>query len=361
MKRFVHILLSLTLLFTVFVGCNNSGNKTSILPISTNTDSLPTDVAPGDASTYTAASVSFDMVYVPSKAYLTNTDDSGYDTVPNSFQISQTEVTYELWHMVMTWAISHGYSFANAGTEGQDGVIGAIPTMAKYEPVAFINWRDAMVWMNALTEWYNANNHSSNDLECVYYSDVDYTMPIRSSYTTTYTASINTSPGSFDNPYVKVAANGFRLLTSSEWELAARFINDINDDGDITDSGEFYPGNYASGADAPYTNIAETNAVSWNYNPYADTHNVASKRPNALGLYDMSGNIYEWCFNWLSDGVKRQCRGGCWVNTEDYSQVGFVNSGAPYYKFYTLGVRIGRTVNNPSIGTIVKFKRGNII
>ncbi len=42
------------------------------------------------------------------------------------------------------------------------------------------------------------------------------------------------------------------MLTSDEWELAARYIDDANDDGDIEDANEYYPGNYASGADDAY-------------------------------------------------------------------------------------------------------------
>jgi len=116
-----------------------------------------------------------------------------------------------------------------------------------------------MVWCNAAIEGYNAQNGTS--LECVYYYDSAYNTPIRDSldddsHTTeqggNYTWGVNPNAGEFDYPYVKSDAAGFRLATSNEWALAARYIDDANDDGDIQDGGEYYPGNYASGADAQY-------------------------------------------------------------------------------------------------------------
>jgi len=93
--------------------------------------------------------------------------------------MDETEVPYQLWKEVYDWATNDAgggkradggdfYGFANAGCEGYDGSNGAAPTMAKQEPVTTINWCDSIVWCNALTEYYNANNGSENDLVCVY-------------------------------------------------------------------------------------------------------------------------------------------------------------------------------------------------
>lgn len=94
--------------------------------------------------------------------------------------MGETEVTYELWYEVYKWATTDTgdgkrsdcgdlYSFANKGREGNNGTIGALPTTAKQEPVTLVNWRDTIVWCNALTEYYNANNGSGNrSYMCLY-------------------------------------------------------------------------------------------------------------------------------------------------------------------------------------------------
>ena len=129
-------------------------------------------------------------------------------------------------------------------------------------------------------------------------------------------------------------ASGFRLPTSMEWELAARYIGDKNGDGDICDSGEYYPGSHVSGdATGPCysTDLTSILQVFGNYaNNTGGWHEVAKTVPDALGLYDMSGNVMEWtedCWNnnyegapvdgsaWTSgDCEQRVLRGGSWLN-----------------------------------------------
>ena len=118
--------------------------------------------------TYTADGVSFFMAYVPGGlTFPTGVNDDGTATVSNSYQIGETEVTYELWYKVYAWATdaargSDRYYFANAGLKGSDGDAGK----STQHPVTTVNWRDSMVWCNALTEWYNAQKGTS--YECVY-------------------------------------------------------------------------------------------------------------------------------------------------------------------------------------------------
>ena len=69
------------------------------------------------------------------------------------YKLGKTEVTYEVWHEVLTWAEGKGYTFANKGKEGSNGGVGAAPTdEGKKEPVTTISWRDCIVWCNAYTE-----------------------------------------------------------------------------------------------------------------------------------------------------------------------------------------------------------------
>ncbi len=221
-----------------------------------------------------------------------------------------------------------------------------------------------MVWMNALTEYYNAQNGTS--LKPVYYSDSSYSTPIRDSSDGSYGSSVNSTVGSFDNPYIYATTNGntdmanntadgIRLPSADEWELAARYIDD--GDGDIQDAGEYYPGNFVSGADAAYNVTASsdydgdgdtesTNDVSWDTsNSGTSTHAVKTKSVNALGLYDMSGNVAEWNFDWdpADVGNFRVMRGFSWNINATTSQVGFLSSYNPYFGSWGFGFRPVRT------------------
>ena len=153
-------------------------------------------------------------------------------TVNNPYWIAETEVTYELWYAVYDWAKNGNgpngdgrgqYTFANPGMRGvyfNESTHAYTPYSSGHDthPVTAVNWRDAMVWCNALTEYYYGNSDN-----CVYYEDAAYTTPIRS---------VNAS--NIDSPYIKAtatgntgmancSAKGFRLPTSDEWELAARY------------------------------------------------------------------------------------------------------------------------------------------
>jgi formylglycine-generating enzyme required for sulfatase activity len=275
----------------------------------------------GEKITYTAGGISFKMSFVPGgRTFPMGVDDNGAGgdgitvvaptaTVAKSFWIAETEVTYELWYAVRVWAVdaargANVYNFSNNGIMGNGG-----GSVTDQHPVTTINWRDAMVWTNALTEYYNANNGTNADLDCVYYSDSGYNVPIRSVTNNEY---LNVAPGQEDNPYVKPGAKGFRMTGSLEWDMAARYRDGIS----------WTPGNFASGATSVYTDFDATDLVAWFGNSLiygigntTGTNPVKLKKENALGLYDMSGNVWEWCFDWgvkIPNDNKRSARGGAW-------------------------------------------------
>jgi formylglycine-generating enzyme required for sulfatase activity len=308
-NRFFNVIIVFILATTLvaFADCGGGDKKTTIV----------TGNSVGDMEHIYVDSVGFNMIYVPGKTFKTGTDDSGITTVSKEYWIGETEVTYELWNKVHTWALSRGYTFANAGTMGS----------TIYNPVTTINWRDTMVWCNSVTEWYNENENKN--LTCVYTVS---STPIRNSSDANATQC--------DAVTQNTSANGFRLLTSNEWELAARYIDDVNEDGDILDAGEYYPGNYASGATGPYTNAALTQAVAWyNANSGASTHPVKGLAPNALGLYDMSGNIYEFCFD------SSIVRGGSWSHNPITTETGSTYTINHTIEIDYLGLRMARNAD----------------
>ncbi len=127
----------------------------------------------------------------------------------------------------------------------------------------------------------------------------------------------------------------YRLPTEAEWEFAAR------------------GGNKKEGFE--YAGSSTLKDVAW-YGDNSDskTHPVGSKKPNALGIYDMSGNVYEWCQDWFSDyssasqtnpkgaakGSYRVNRGGSWFNPARYCRVSFRNCNSPANRRNLLGFRL---------------------
>ena len=175
----------------------------------------------GQQVTVSADGVSFKMVYVPGGlTFPTGNTDNGSATITEAYFIGETEVSFELWSTVYTWATSGTggaagegqYSFANSGRQG--GNSGSGPVGTSRHPVTTVSRRDSMLWCNALTEWYNAQKGTS--YEAVYtYDDGGGPEIIRDSQ--------DGNSEACDGAAAGATAKGFRLLASDEYECAARY------------------------------------------------------------------------------------------------------------------------------------------
>lgn len=169
-----------------------------------------------------------------------------------------------------------------------------------------------------------------------------------------------------------MTGQNFRLLTEAEWEYAARGgtntslyngeninIKGANNSPNL-DKLAWYGGNCGQNYTASAgCNVSKGCDISgWNEKQYNDskggTHPVGLKQPNAYGLYDMLGNVYEWCQDWYGDyssgsqtnpqgpssGSFRVSRGGCWLNHAMNCRVSCRNYGFPDDRFNYIGFRL---------------------
>lgn len=201
-------------------------------------------------------------------------------------------------------------------------------------PVININWFDAAAYCNWLSE--------REGLEKVYADERDD-----------------------DNLPADFTSNGYRLPTEAEWEYAAgggaenrsRFGNgkevadpaEINFDAEHPYNERYYPNLYVKGKSRRATTP------------------VRQFSPNALGLHDMSGNVYEWCQDWWSEGEDhfyaksegarnplgpeegstRVVRGGSWDVNAYYCRASYRVRVHPIETYYNIGFRVSRRLNNP--------------
>jgi formylglycine-generating enzyme required for sulfatase activity len=233
------------------------------------TDSSSDTETPDEALTvitYSAQGVTFSMMPVTGGVtFPTGTDDDGRETVEANFYIGETEVTYALWNTIRSWAQSRGYSIS-AGQAGSQETSGGNRPFAganSLEPVTKITWYDAVVWCNALTEWINAQegtflepvyyyrqNGSSGEDLCKDSGAIEAFVKENESY-------------QFGSPYTGQQADGFRLPSGAEWELAARWQGGKTSNAVPGFSNpSFCAGNSAGGAADAYTNEAATRAVA---------------------------------------------------------------------------------------------------
>ena len=254
----------------------------------------------------------------------------------SAFYIERYEVTKRLWDEVAGWALAHGYDIGAADGDGR----------AANHPVWNVSWYEAVKWANARSE--------------------------KEGLTPCYTVDGNVYRMGRSVPDCGWSSNGYRLPTEAEWERAAR--------GAVV--GHRFPWSSANTIEHSRANYRSTSLFSYDTNQTKDyyptyaargTSTVGSFAPNEYGLYDMTGNVWEWCWDWHEEsyyssspesdphgpasGSERVMRGGSWESIANSCRVANRSPYKPSYEYYFLGFRLVRAAEisgspSPSTGAL---------
>jgi formylglycine-generating enzyme required for sulfatase activity len=211
------------------------------------------------------------------------------------FEIGKYPVMQDEWEWVRVWGLANGYE------------LGAGQAKGSWHPITHMSWYDAVKWCNAKSE--HELLRPVYHMEGKVYRSGEF-GPDGSRLITRHER-----------------ANGYRLPTEAEWEWAAR-------------GGPLSKGYKFSGSDTP------TDVGWYEENAAGSVQPVGKKAANELGIHDMSGNVWEWCWDLDESGYAHRIRGGSWRNKEGEGTVCYRISRSPETRYGVIGFRLARSTQS---------------